>query len=126
MTARAREIAATIRTLTDLVRREARALKRRSVADLAAIAVEKRTLADRLETALTPPQESLSAETRRDLERLQALSSENALHLASLRDSIARARLRLETLVEAERSAGLYGAHGKGRFASLPAAGRNA
>jgi hypothetical protein len=126
MTARAKEVSAIIRTLTDLVRREARALKRRSVADLAAIAVEKRELADRLETALTPPQESLSAETRRDLERLQTLSSENAARLASLRDSISRARIRLESIAAAERSAGVYGAHGRGRLALSPDGGRNA
>ncbi len=126
MTARANKVSETVRILMDLLQQETRALKERSIAELAEIADEKRALADRLETALTQPQEAPNAATRRDLERLQILCAENASRLAALRDSIARARARLETILAEERSAGLYGAHGKGRFGVRTAAGRNA
>lgn len=125
MTAKTREITATIRTLTDLAAREARALKRRDLSEIAQIAERKQALAAQLEAAL-PSHEMLGAEAQRDLARLRAVSTENATRLASLHDSIARARSRLESLVASERSSGVYGAHGKGRLASKPGSGRDA
>ncbi len=126
MTSSAKEITATIRMLTDLAAREARALARRNIAEIAQIAERKQALADRFEAALASLQDAPSAQALRDLARLRVLSAENHARLASLRDNIARARVRLETLVAQERSSGVYGAHGKGRFAPIPAAGRNA
>lgn len=126
MTAAARDIAATIRMLTELAVRESRALKRRSFKEIAEVAEKKRALADRLETASAQPRGALSDGARRDLARLVALLADNEARLASLRDSIARARVRLDAIVAAERSAGVYGAHGRGHFTPAPGAGRNA
>ncbi|MDZ7628426.1 MAG: hypothetical protein U5J99_08500 [Parvularculaceae bacterium] len=126
MSAGAREITMTIRMLMDIGAREARALARRNIEEIVEFVDIKHTLAGQLEAVLAQGDNPPAEDARRDLVRLRKLLIENEARLAAMRDNIARARVRLEKLVAAERSCGVYGAHAKARFEAKPTAGRNA
>lgn len=126
MTTDMRELASTIRSLMVVVKRETRALAERDFRSISDLSSAKRRLSERLENAANMTGAVLGRDLERDLEKLRALSAENAVQLAALRESVARARARIEGLAAAEKSAGVYGEEGNFLRARASQIGRSA
>lgn len=104
--------AAIIRKLTVLAKEEARLLTSRNFKALSQSLSAKLPLAEQLSAAIIDDGGAVDRSIARDLDLLRAQSSENATRLAALRDSVARARVRIEGIIAAETAPGIYGAQG--------------
>ena len=125
MTPPARDVAAIIRKLTALAKEEARALANKNFKSISECVSAKLFLAGRLDAAIVDQRDAPGRDLERELGLLRALSVENAAHLAALRNSVVRARARIESLTAAETLSGVYGAQGA-ILRTRAAGGRNA
>lgn len=102
-----------IRTLIMIARNELKALADRDFQALSTFAEKRHDLLKTLEDAAARGGEVQEARIAGDLEKLRTLSSEGAAQLSLLRESVIRARARIENLAAADRSTGLYGDTGR-------------
>lgn len=116
-----------IRKLTVLAADEARVLKERNLAAVAALGGAKEKLATQLEGALPEGVGHVDKALLRDLAKLHDLSMRNAAQISALRDGVVRANARLQEMNAAAVTPGVYGERGaKLRLPRLATRDRNA
>lgn len=120
-------LGAIVRQLSDILKREGRALATRDFQAFSSLHAQKERLAAAIEDLVAGDERALSADDLQALQRLHALAVEQAEDIARLRAGAARARQRLQQIAVSAASSGVYGIDGRPlRFGQPTSVGRNA